>query len=151
MTQKTYYLFALTMPLWLPLAVFPLWRSQSFLGLGVYLFCSLIYGGVPYVVFLIGVLVWARNKTGAAIQRTTVFLPVLFALWQPIALLIFSILEGSSRELNVAPFFLLFALFAFVIGYAYVVIAAFGCAFLKRCGIIRDASIDQPPFISLNL
>jgi hypothetical protein len=153
MTQKAYYLFALTMPFWLPLVSFPLSRFQFLYGWVVLLFLSLLYGGIPYLLLLIGVLAWSRNQTGASLQRAVFVLPLLFALWLPSSLIaFFSVLEFLTGQPQPdKQSFWFFAPFALGFGYVYVAIAVSSFKLLKRCGFVHNDSIDQAPFISLNL
>ena len=152
-TQKTYYLFTLTMPLWLPFASIPLSQFESLHGWVILLFFSLIYGGVPYLALLVGVFAWARKRTGESLQRAAFILPLIFALLLPTCVLIFSFVfyREALTGASVLNGFMFLGAYALGFGYVYVSIALLSCGLLKHCGVIRDASGDQAPFISLNL
>ena len=67
MQATTYYRLSLAVPLILPLIVWPL------------LF-SLQYGGVPYLLFVGGLLYWMRGKSEEQVERAASFAPLLMAI-----------------------------------------------------------------------
>jgi hypothetical protein len=153
MRIKTYYKFALTTPLWLPLAGYPLIGRTSLDWLFGIWFYSVILGGIPYFVFLVSIIFWARSKGGAHLRRATIFFHPLFALLLPLCLIIyaFTVNDGPVHWKDIWELFRIFSFYALVIGYIYVGFAAVSSALLMHCGIVRDDTISQAPFISLHL
>src|SRR5918993_3410861 len=87
MTSKRYFQISLLLPIAAPLV------SLSFAGLFaspspgpapgwrvvlLLLFGSLLFGGVPYILFAAGLLFWMRGKGAREVQRMTYVAPLLF-------------------------------------------------------------------------
>lgn len=92
---------------------------------GFILFFSLILGGVPFILFLIGAFVWMRDKDGEQLRQMTFIAPIIFM----------AVLFGCSLVFGIVGAFiagdpsyaaggggtgLILSIFAFFIGYAYV-------------------------------
>lgn len=102
MSARSYFRWSFALPLVLPIVLFLVGlMSQALAGtneatlatrLSVLLGASLVIGGIPYVLFLIGVLIWSKNQSGAQLRRFTLIAPAAFSalfvvLWIPYAIL----------------------------------------------------------------
>ncbi len=80
MKGKRYFQVSLFLPLIVPLIVLLLFEPSFAYGRVVLiLIFSLYLGGVPYLLFLIGLFFWMRRKDARDIQRMTFISPLLFA------------------------------------------------------------------------
>ena len=80
MKGKRYFQASLFLPLIVPVIVLLLFEpSFAYGGVVFILIFSLFLGGIPYLLFLIGLFVWMRKKDVHAVQRMTFFAPLLFA------------------------------------------------------------------------
>lgn len=121
LTGRSYFLASLALPLVAPLIVASLTYMTSnevVAGFAAIFMFSLMLGGIPYSVFVAGVLLWSRRQSLSAIRKLSYVAPFLFvivtAALSPVAL-IFGI---PVRE--VFAFIALFSLYALVFGYLYV-------------------------------
>lgn len=85
MTGKKYYLFAFLGPLFLPIIVMGIETAYGLMTnggtegqLSGFLIMSLLFGGIPYVIFLIGFYVWANDKDGKQIHRASYLVPLIY-------------------------------------------------------------------------
>lgn len=134
MTLKTYYKVALTTPLWIPIVCLPLAFFPLLGIMAELLLYSLIYGGPPYLAFLIIVFVWAKKRSGSQLQQVVVFFPLLFALLLLTCMVFGQLFDRSTDWLTT----LIFIFFALSFGYAYVGIAAICCTRLVRARVITS-------------
>jgi hypothetical protein len=75
-TEITFYRFALFSPFLGPLFGYPI-REQP---LGILLVGSIVAGGIPYALLLVGILFWMRKRSAESIRRRILLLPILFGL-----------------------------------------------------------------------
>lgn len=123
LTGRRYFLASLALPLVVPLIVASLayvTSSELAAGFAVVFMFSLILGGIPYLIFIVGVLLWSRTRSLEAIRKLSYIAPLLFvivaAVLSPVPLLF----GASMRE--VSAFLALFSLYALLFGYLYVLI-----------------------------
>ena len=149
MKTKTFYGFALTSPLWLPILLRPLANVDLFEGLIGFLTLSLIYGGIPYLLFLGGAFFYFRRQSGQRLRDATKIFPVIFT---GILLLGLVILGLASSQLEWALYIAFYFLtFGFVFGYAYVALAEIIYGLLGRAGLISDFAANDSQPIRLEL
>lgn len=123
LTSRRYFLASLALPLVAPLVAASLvfvTASELAAGFAAIFLFSLLIGGVPYLIFVAGVLLWSRGRSDSAIRKLSFIAPLLFVLVtaaiSPVALL-FGL---PLREIPV--FIAAFAFYALIFGYLYVFI-----------------------------
>jgi 4-amino-4-deoxy-L-arabinose transferase-like glycosyltransferase len=84
---------------------------------------SLMLGGVPYLLFVAGILFWSRRQPVEAIRRLSYFAPVIFMLATAVLSLVAVFFGVSLREIGL--FIAAFAIYTLLFGYLYVFIANF--------------------------
>jgi hypothetical protein len=132
MSVKGYYRWALLLPLLVPALASPLALLEPKGVLGAvwfFLFWSLVVGGVPYLLFVTGFLLWMRRVPDERVRMGILVSPLVYTgvliSCVTLFLLVDGALAGSSDSLGG------FALFAVVIGYVYVALAEAGRALLR--------------------
>lgn len=134
MKRKIWYLISLTFPLLLPAFLLlchePVSRSFDTANFNLtlydYFIFSAFFGGVPYFLFIIGIVVWLRHKTANEIKLASWILPVLFTpvLW--FGLFLMEVLDPLHKNIDIVSFNwipdLLIGLFALPFGYFYVLL-----------------------------
>lgn len=152
--RKTWYYFALFLPLLFPLALLytdeflspqinytglhPALRMgfEFIRSIGFYLCSAVIFGGIQYLVFLAGVIWWGRRKTSDDFGRYAWLLPILFT---PICGLGLALqLTPQGTLLNRLNFGLSIALFSLPIGYFYVGVTVLLTRILQAIGWITS-------------
>src|SRR6267142_1989991 len=134
MIAKRYFQFSLLLPLILPAMVLLLFESSLRRGSVVFiLIFSLYLGGLPYLLFVIGLFFWMRGKDVRQIQRMTFIAPLLFAGFFVICVIaaipIQFLMIGEVRiEAEVV---LQCCVVILALGYAYVLVANVGYAILR--------------------
>lgn len=133
MSVRSYYRWALALPLLVPALVSPLTLLDP-LPDGVrvvtmFLYWSVLIGGVPYVLFAIGFLLWMRGRPDAAVRTGILMSPLVYAAWLVLCLTLFLVVDGalasSSDSIG------MIAVFGLLFGYGYVGLAELGRALLR--------------------
>lgn len=88
----------------------------------IFLF-SLVLGGIPYLLFVAGVLFWSPRQPVEAIRRLSYFAPVLFMLATAVLSLVAVFFGVSLREVGL--FVAVFSVYTLLFGYLYVFIVNF--------------------------
>lgn len=133
MTLQTYYRGALTLPLVVPALASPLMfagdQVPGVVGVLVFfLFYSMMLGGIPYLLFLAGFLLWARGKPDRQLRVAILFSPVTYsAVLFACTTLVFG-RDDLSRSLDALDGIVGFGM---LFGYAYVALAELGRVLLK--------------------
>lgn len=144
--MKRYLKACLLSPLWFPFVALFVGVICNDLGdniistLGFYLFFSLIYGGIQYLIAM--VIVWRQIDFDQVATWIVwvLLLPLIFTLIQLITMIPFFI-ESSGFE-----WLVYFGIFDLVFGYGYVMIWLLGCG-LIACGrvlCVRDSLRNRP-------
>ena len=118
---KIYFLVSLILPIIVPLAILPFAFNNAITALFTF---SLWFGGVPYLILSIGVIIWAKNKNETQLRKLSYVLPILFVLVMGMVYLLF-ILYAQGLNFNSKEFVQIFAVFAgygIAIGYFYVIV-----------------------------
>lgn len=133
MSVRSYYRWALALPLLVPALAWPLTLLNPLPGglavVAMFLFWSMLVGGVPYVLFAAGFLLWMRGRSDDRVRRAILAAPLLFAVWLAICLTAFLAVDGTlarSRE-SLG----MITVFGLLFGYAYVGLAELGRALLR--------------------
>lgn len=123
-TAKRYFQLSLIAPIVVPILFFPFHESALF----ALMLISLVFGGVPYVLFSLAVFVWSRDKTTEQLKHFSYFAPFIFGLFLALFYFVYS-LAFEQKDLNIrylASLLGLFALYGIGMGYAYVLIVNLG-------------------------
>lgn len=129
MSIKSYYRWALALPLLLPALATPLLMADDHLpevlgAVMMYLFYSMLIGGIPYLLFVTGFLLWMRRAPESRVRTAVLLSPLMYTLVLLAWLAAFIPFDGgigdSLGALGV------FAAFGVSFGYGYVAIAEFG-------------------------
>lgn len=129
MSIKSYYRWALALPLLLPVLATPLLMADDRLPdvLGavlMFLFYSMLIGGIPYLLFATGFLLWMRRASDDRVRTAVLLSPLLYTLVLLAWLAAFTPFDGpfgdSLGALGV------FAAFGVSFGYWYVALAELG-------------------------
>ncbi|WP_420129349.1 hypothetical protein [Longimicrobium sp.] len=131
MSVKTYYRWALLLPLLVPALA---WLLQGLLpgsaaAMAYLLFMSVVIGGVPYLLFAIGFLLWMRGASDARVHRGILLAPLTYTVVLVICLTLFLLVDGTLS--NSSDSLGTFVGFALVFGYGYVALAELGRALLR--------------------
>lgn len=133
MTTRNYYRAALLLPLAVP-AILSLGllvedKPGLLAGIMFYLFGSLLFGGIPYVLFAVGFLWWMRERTTREVQTAIRIAPLVYAIVLMFCLFVFLVVDGTlGRSADT-----IWAMggFGVVFGYAYVLLAELGRLILR--------------------
>lgn len=130
LTGRRYFLASLALPVGVPVvvgALAALTSSELMAGFAAIFLFSLVLGGIPYLFFAAGVILWSRKRSLAAIRRLSFIAPLLFVVLictlSPLALPF-----GASIH-EIAGFLLMFSFYALIFGYLYVFIVNCGYEF----------------------
>lgn len=133
MTTRTYYRAALLLPLAVPalLSVTLLLDNEPplLLGIFVYLYGSLLIGGIPYLLFAAGFLVWSSDRSDAELRRAVLLAPLVYAGLLMVCVVAFLAVDGTLAS-GWDGFWALGA-FGVAFGYAYVLLAELGRLLLR--------------------
>lgn len=157
MSAKRYWQGAFFLPLLLPILALGLVWLNTGLQLPVdiendvftdalgFLIASLVYGGIPYAIFLAGVLLWTTNRPVGAIRRFTYVAPLVYLGPFLVHLYIYAVVKTKSPTGGLAvhewPTVIgYFTMFTFGIGYAYVLLAHAGYYAGRWLNWIRPAN-----------
>ena len=133
---------ALLLPLVLPLLLAPLYNSTASsiaAQLSAILFASLVYGGLPYLVFAAGLLWWGRRKRVTDWVWMATIVPLIFAALATIvvgATMAYTAGPGGRAEAALL-FGALSCAYALVLGYGYVCVVMLGRSLLGRLGVLE--------------
>ena len=101
---------------------------------------SLVFGGVPYAIFALGMLYWLRDSPSRTYWKAAAVAPILFIVVFAVTAIAFRVIvdlvENGIILLRPADFLVLvlfFPLYILPIGYFYVGLAYLGYRVLKRC------------------
>jgi hypothetical protein len=133
MSTRSYYRWALVLPLALPLLSTGLMLLDGMPSLvnavNLYLYWSLLLGGIPYVLFATGFLLWSRGRSDAQVRRGILLAPLVFTPWLVVCLGLFLTVDSglsSGTELMGA-----LAGYGLGFGYVYVGLAELGRLLLR--------------------
>jgi hypothetical protein len=133
MTTRTYYRAALLLPLAVPalFAATLLLENEPplLLGIWVYLFGSLLVGGIPYLLFAAGFLVWSSDRSDAQLRGAVLLSPIIYAALLMLCVVAFLAVDGTLAS-GWDGFWGLGG-FGVAFGYAYVLLAEFGRLLLR--------------------
>jgi hypothetical protein len=133
MSIKSYYRWALLLPLAVPAIASPLLLVQSMPPLLAavvwFLFWSVLIGGIPYVVFATAFLLWMRRLPEHRVRTCILFSPLVYAAVLLTCLTLFLLVDGalasSTDSLG------MIVTFGLLFGYGYVGLAELGRAILR--------------------
>lgn len=137
-SEKRYFAVTLILPLIVPLAILLVGNN----AVTSILFLSLWFGCIPYSIFALLLILWARRSNGFYVRKLSYISPVLFIPMQVLYLsVVFFIDRIYNAELTgLGGSILVSSLYILVIGYAYVLVVNFGYLVLIKMHII-DGSI----------
>src|ERR1051325_4098294 len=75
MLERRFFQLSFALPILVPAILWLLPTNNIVL---IILRVSILLGGLPYILFIIPVLVWSRNKSGDEIRFFTYFSPLIF-------------------------------------------------------------------------
>lgn len=135
MSIRSYYRRALVLPLLLPALTLPLVllevRVPDGLGLAAFLlYWSLLIGGIPYVLFAAGFLLWSRGRSDGEVRRAILLSPMVYAAVLMVCAVGFLAIDSSVFWNNVDDVGTL-GVTAVLFGYAYVLLAELGRVLLR--------------------
>lgn len=141
MSLKTYYRRALLLPVVLPFLAYPLLLLGDGVGSGtIMLQYSLVIGGIPYLLFAGGFLLWMRGRTERAVHVGILLSPLVYAMVMMTCLTVFLGADGMFQSglemLGIA------GAFSLLFGYAYVALAEAGRVLLRRRGASPEPAPD---------
>ena len=118
---KAYFLLSLFLPIITPLAILPFAFNNFITELFTF---SLWFGGVPYLILSIGVIIWAKNKNENQLRKLTYVLPILFVMVMGIVylLIMLYVLGADFNIKEFLHFFVGLAVYGFALGYFYVIV-----------------------------
>jgi hypothetical protein len=126
LTERRYFQASLALPLVVPLfmgLVAFLSPSEVLDGFAAIFLFSLVLGGIPYLLFVVGILIWSRCQSVSAIRRLSYFAPLLYVM-ATAGLGLIALFFGASIQ-EVAGFVAIFSVYALLFGYLYVFIVNF--------------------------
>ncbi|HEX6036512.1 hypothetical protein [Longimicrobium sp.] len=129
MSIQNYYRWALLLPFAVPgvlslLALVPEPRIPQPVGaLLMFLFYSVLIGGIPYVLFALGFLVWSWGRDARSVRTAIYVSPLTYAGVLSACVLGYAAWDGDLTHQGTGGTLLLLATCAFVFGYAYVALA----------------------------
>ncbi|HEX6372935.1 MAG TPA: hypothetical protein VF006_28690 [Longimicrobium sp.] len=133
MSVKSYYRWALVLPLLLPALASPLALLNPLPPLlalvAMYLFWSVLIGGVPYLLFTIGFLLWTRGASEERVRRAILVSPLLYTAVLMACFTALLLVEGSWS--GSGDSLVLFGAFGLLFGYGYVGVAEAGRVLLR--------------------
>jgi hypothetical protein len=124
MSVRSYYRRALLLPIAVPVLAYPafLLGSDVLAGMALWLWWSIVFGGVPYALFALGFLLWTRGRTDAEVRRGILLAPLAYVAVLVPCMAVFLAVDGGF-----APGFLgMIAAFGLAFGYGYVALAEIG-------------------------
>jgi hypothetical protein len=149
MTARRAYQLSLALPIIFPLlAIAPVYLGKSFLPESVFIFFTIILasgiiGGLPYLIVVAGLLLWAPDHSTISFRKAILITPLLLILIHVVillALIIWQLFkrEPSDSEINLALG--LMAIFAgcdLFFGYIYILLVFGGIRILQNGGYVE--------------
>lgn len=128
MSVKSYYRWALVLPLLLPALAWPLALFNPLppvlAAVAMYLFWSVLIGGVPYLLFAVGFLLWTRDASEGRVRTGILLSPLVYTAVLMACFTALQAVEGDTPSSGDSLLF--FAVFGLLFGYAYVGLAEVG-------------------------
>lgn len=131
MSVRNYYRWSLLLPVLVPVLAIPAFALGVDLlaGVALWLWWSLIFGGVPYLFFALGFLLWTRSRTDTQIRVGVLLSPLAFvAVLVPCFALFLAVDASLSSSMD---FLGMLAGFSVAFGYGYVALAELGRLLLR--------------------
>lgn len=131
MSVRGYYRWALLLPVALPVLMLPAFALEFdvLTGVALWLGWSLLFGGVPYLLFAMGFLLWTRGRTDAQVRLGILLSPPAYVAVLVPCLALFLAVDGNlSGSLG---FLGMVAAFGLGFGYGYVTLAEIGRLLLR--------------------
>lgn len=133
MSVRSYYRWALLLPLAVPLLAHGVTMLENAPALLIvivfYTYAALVVGGIPYLLFAMGFLLWTRGRADDEVRRAVLLAPVVYTALLTVCLVLIlafdSGLAGGGGLLAGA------ATFGLGFGYAYVALAEVGRVLLR--------------------
>jgi hypothetical protein len=152
MKRKSWYNISLFLPMILPFIAMPLFQdggkiSGAFEIFSAIFLLGVIIGGLPYLLFVIGVWWWSRHKTADDMKRLSYIVPVLFYPFCALGITLISLtgvpmdsgFQKVATSASGALFAgLLMAGFAIPIGYFYVGLVHVLTKILMAIRLVKD-------------
>ena len=142
MTVQSYLERAFLAPVVLPLLMIPALVIEGvpeLLGMAaIVLVMSLVFGGIPYIVFAVLLLRWLRDRDERTWHRATWLAPPLFAAVLAAGLALWSLLAGAFDGRRLAETASYFAVWFVGIGYFYVLLVHAVRLLLVRARLVRN-------------
>lgn len=134
MSVQSYYRGALLLPLVVPALFSALLLLGDRLppglaGITFLLYWSLLIGGIPYLVFAGGFLLWARGRSEREVRRGILLSPLVYAPLLMICLFGFVAVDGTLG--NGAQGLWMLGAFGVLFGYGYVLLAELGRVLIR--------------------
>ena len=153
MRQKTFFRLCLLLPILLPLLLLAIAVPESryfgdgsgqpgpFATVAAILMASLVFGGIPYLVFAVIIfVVIGRLSATSTLVALTWSAPILFLPVHALVSMLFFLWARADPNLDdLAAFILGTSVYAVVIGYGYVAIANVAYLVGRKRRWIRDA------------
>lgn len=143
MRVVTLYRWLLTLPVIVPLTLFPLAYClpshrllREFTGRAS---LAVLVGGIPYALLATGIAVWMRHRTERAIRTAMYLCPVLMVPLLAAIIMIVSVLEGQSLfDSDLMLAWVVYSGYALGFGYFYVGVAVAIAWLAKRTGAVAQ-------------
>ena len=139
---------ALLLPIAVPVLVSPLLlldgveATNTFGDIVAFLLWSLLFGGIPYLVFLIAFLAWMRDKPAGRVRRAVLLAPITYGAVLGVAILLMTLVSGRENDaVKLLASSGIFAGMGVALGYVYVVVTEGAWWLLGR----RGGSASAPP------
>lgn len=133
MSVKSYYRWALALPVLVPALAAPLMllnpRAEALRMVLFFLYWSVVLGGIPYVLFATGFLLWMRRAPEARVRVAILLSPLVYTAVLLACFALLLLADGAIR--SSLDGMGLIALFGVLIGYLYVGIAELGRILLR--------------------
>lgn len=144
MIKKTYLRLALAIPLLLALGGWLLERADFANAISDFLILSMVIGGAPYLLTLIVLLAMSFKASLDRFEKWWFFSPFLMALMCGVCALGMTVFNGVTGgwEASLIPIFfavwLMGGFYSLILGYVYVLLAAWVFVILQWAGFIRS-------------
>jgi len=142
MQIRTLYRCLLSLPLLVPALLLPLgllhvapsWL-QEFISISS---VSIVVGGIPYALLVIGLLLWMRRRPERQIRMAMFSAPVLMVGFIGLGLLAMVSLDGSPFDTDVLISWAAYSGYALALGYFYVALACLVVWLARRTGRVDN-------------
>ena len=138
MKSKTYFRASLLIPLALPIVLYPLGVSSGITSGAIFiLLASLVFAGVPYLLFGAILFLWLGKMSSIKKMKTLTYItPLLFIPFYSIIFFPWAyFFDDSSFSFD---FFLGSSMYILLLGYGYVIIVNMGYLLLNRYEILHE-------------